>query len=153
MFFTLFFYLFLHIENKNQYDIINVDSCTYAADFLLDEKKNVLDETTLKQSILRGTLSSPFNKRPLRTKDLVVISNKKVPGELNFVVSDNLTCLGSFDGGIFSEPVNIMLSVLTKHKKENPELTEKINGALSALKEEGVIATIFEKYDLAYDAE
>ena len=38
-------------------------------------------------------------------------------------------------------------------KKGNDELTEKINGALSALKEEGVIAQIFEKYELPYDAE
>ena len=123
---------FVGINGVTFYNQSKKESCSYE-DFikLADSKKNVLDETTLKQSILRGTLSSPFNKRPLRTKDLVVISNKKVPGELNFVVSDNLTCLGSFDGGIFSEPVNIMLSVLTKHKKENPhstwEYTSKTN--------------------------
>lgn len=123
---------FIGINGVTFYNQSKKESCSYE-DFikLADSKKNVLDETTLKQSILRGTLSSPFNKRPLRTKDLVVISNKKVPGELNFVVSDDLTCLGSFDEGIFSEPVNIMLSVLTKHKKENPnstwEYTSKTN--------------------------
>lgn len=38
-------------------------------------------------------------------------------------------------------------------KLGNDELTEKINGALKELKDEGKIAEIFEKYDLPYDAE
>ena len=115
---------FIGINGVTFYNHLKKESCSYE-DFikLADSKMNVLDETTLKQSILRGTLSSPFNKRPLRTKDLVTISNKKVQGELNFVVSDDFTCLGSFDEGVFSEPVNIILSVLTKHKKENPQST------------------------------
>lgn len=32
---------------KDQYDIINIDNCTYAAEFLLDEKKNILKELNI----------------------------------------------------------------------------------------------------------
>ena len=38
-------------------------------------------------------------------------------------------------------------------KLGNDELTEKINGALRELKEEGKLAEIFDKYDLPHDAE
>ncbi len=38
-------------------------------------------------------------------------------------------------------------------KKGNDELTEKINKALEELKADGTLASIFEKYDLPYDAE
>ena len=38
-------------------------------------------------------------------------------------------------------------------KLGNDELTEKINGALKELKEDGTLKTIFEKYDLTVDAE
>ncbi len=38
-------------------------------------------------------------------------------------------------------------------QKDNDELTEKINAALAELKEDGTLASIFEKYDLPYDAE
>ncbi len=38
-------------------------------------------------------------------------------------------------------------------EKGNDEMTEKINGALRELKEEGELAKIFDKYDLPYDAE
>lgn len=38
-------------------------------------------------------------------------------------------------------------------KKGDDELTEKINGAIAELKEEGKLAEIFKKYDLPYDAE
>ena len=38
-------------------------------------------------------------------------------------------------------------------KKGNDELTKEIDGALEALKEEGKLAEIFEKYELPYDAE
>lgn len=38
-------------------------------------------------------------------------------------------------------------------EKGNDVLTEKINGALAELKEEGKLAEIFEKYELPYDAE
>ncbi len=38
-------------------------------------------------------------------------------------------------------------------KKGNDELTQKVNEALDALKEDGTLAKIFEKYDLTVDAE
>lgn len=38
-------------------------------------------------------------------------------------------------------------------KKGNDELTEEINKALEELKADGTLASIFEKYDLPYDAE
>ena len=38
-------------------------------------------------------------------------------------------------------------------KLGNDELTEKINGALDEIKADGTLAEIFEKYDLAFDAE
>lgn len=38
-------------------------------------------------------------------------------------------------------------------KKGNDELTQKINGALKTLKENGKLAEIFTKYELPYDAE
>lgn len=71
--------------------------------------------------VLKSTLESPFNKRPIKSKDIIQFSKKEYSDEINCFISKKSS------GFLFSEEYSdvneIILSVLTKYKKNNPNST------------------------------
>lgn len=71
--------------------------------------------------VLKNTLESPFNKRPIKSKDIIQFSKKEYSDEINCFISKKSS------GFLFSEEYSdvneIILSVLTKYKRNNPNST------------------------------